>query len=194
MGNVQAEHASILAAAVHANYRYGAIPSLALTPLKSQKLYFFAAGVAWAYGVGQEFEAVEFEAWKHGPVVRSLYPSPTFESGLEAKLGPSTLACIRDALDVYGLISAWGLREQSHLEAPWVNAHALDKPSAPAVKIPNETIRDHFRAKFAAGVTFPEHLADRGIFTLDGLHFAPKFPHFGELASYIRSLSSTPAA
>ncbi len=184
----------LLGATVRALYPYGAVPGFALTPLKLHKLCFYAAGVAWAHGEGHELHGVAFEAWKHGPVLRAIYSATLPEICAEAALSPATLAHARDAVGVYGLLSAWGLREQSHLEAPWIEAHSRDVPGATPVRIPNERIAAHFRAKFAEGVTFPEHLTDRGIFTLDGLHFDPRFPSFADLAAYLREAFSADAA
>ncbi|HQY65262.1 MAG: DUF4065 domain-containing protein [Myxococcales bacterium] len=184
----------LLGATVRALYPYGTLPGFALTPLKLHKLCFYAAGVAWAHGEGGELRGVTFEAWKHGPVLRAIYSGTLPDVCAEDALSPETRAHARDAVQVYGLLSAWGLREQSHLEAPWIEAHSRDVPGAPPVRIPNDGIEAHFRAKFAEGVTFPEHLTDRGIFTLDGLHFDPRFQSFAELAAYLREALAADAA
>lgn len=170
---------------VQALYPYGELPGLPLTSLKLQKLCFYAAGVSWSNGVGEEFGSITFEAWKHGPVLRALHRATLPKVTPSEHLGPATLACVKDAVDVYGLISAWGLREQSHLEAPWKEAHANDVPGKPAT-LPKARIVEHFREKFGTRATFPEYFANRGVFTLDGLHYDPTFDGFPALATFVR--------
>ena len=179
--------ASWLANRVQAHY--SALGWSNLTQLKLQKLCFYAAGVAWAHEAGAEFSALTFEAWKHGPVLREIYcPGGAVPIPPEVEpFSPATEGHVGDAVTVYGLISPWGLREQSHLEQPWIHANALEKPGSPG-KFGHLETSAHFRAKFACGpVRPPEHLVDRGVFVVDGLRFAPEFPSFHALANYVRS-------
>jgi uncharacterized phage-associated protein len=169
-----------------------------LTPLKLQKLCFFAAGYAWGSGVGAEFEGLRFEAWKHGPVLRDVYAhfraEPSGVLNVDAiVLSPESLRVLRATLDVYGPLSAWALREQSHLEAPWIEAKAQDRSTEPPA-IPNARIREHFAAKLANGVQYPEYLLDAGVFTLDGIPCSPKFSDIFALAAHVQSAHTNASA
>ncbi len=191
----QKSEATRLAEWIVFHYPYRA-PGLELTQLKLQKLCFYAAGVAWATGAGNEFGGIEFEAWKHGPVLREVYAKYHQEKGpiaapsvAPAAFGEQTQTALHDAVAVYGLLSAWGLREQSHLEAPWVQANAKEAngPTNPPPAITRGEIENHFRRKWADGVACPEFLADRGIFTIEGLAYRSTFESFASLAAHVRS-------
>jgi uncharacterized phage-associated protein len=170
-----------------------------LTHLKLQKLCFFAAGVAWAHDAGECLRDIRFEAWKHGPVVRDLYSFIGKHSGHIAttvfpavpNFDDNTERALTAAVDVYGSLQPWALREQSHLEAPWRDAHARDSVQAAPVAINNAAIEAHFRAKFCSGVTYPEYLVDVGVSKLDGLPFAPRFNDFFALAESVRKASAS---
>jgi uncharacterized phage-associated protein len=165
---METSQATRLAAWIVFHYPYRAA-GLELTHPKLQRLCFYAAGVAWATGAGSEFGGIEFEAWKHGPVLREVYATYHHEKGAiaarsvaPAPFGEPTERALHDAVTVYGLLSAWGLRAQAHHEAPWIQANADGAPA-----ITRGEIETHFRRKWADGVACPESLADRGIFTFD---------------------------
>lgn len=138
--------------------------------LKLQKLLFYCFGAASAYDLETELGEVQFEAWEHGPVNRPVYdeyrscgsaaiqpPATRIEYASEVT-GPLT-----DALIVYGQLDAWSLRQQSHLEAPWIQARKNG-----AGDIDPISIKAHFRSKFCGRhVDYPEYLADTGSFRLD---------------------------
>jgi uncharacterized phage-associated protein len=200
--NNQGSPALHLAEWILERYPYRALDVAPLTHLKLQKLCFFAAGCAWACGEGAELADIRFEAWKHGPVLRDVYVVHREQRG---ELRPSgapvepfvaaTERALLAALRVYGPLSGWALREQSHLEAPWADAKALNDAIAvppPAIAGPppvieNEHIRRHFAAKLHApgGVAFPEYLVDAGVFRLDGIPFSARFADLHELADHV---------
>jgi hypothetical protein len=84
-------------------------------------------------------------------------------------------------------LQPWALREQSHLEAPWREAKLQDSDVGAPRAIANAAIAKHFQAKLRSGVTYPEYLVDAGVFKLDGLPFAPRFPDFFALAANVRN-------
>jgi Protein of unknown function (DUF4065) len=138
-----------------------------------------------------------FEAWKHGPVLRDVYAhfkgaSPEALSATGVEFSRSTSDALLAALNVYGPLSAWALREQSHLEAPWIDAKAADRAVDPPV-IPNARIREHFAAKVANGVRYPEYLLDAGVFTLDGIPCAPTFSDIFALAAHVQGAQASAA-
>lgn len=169
------------------HYPYRAA-GLELTHPKLQRLCFYAAGVAWATGAGNELGDIEFDAWGHGPVLREVYARYHHEKGAiaapsvaPATLGEQTVRALHDAVAVYGLLSAWGLREQARREAPWIRANADG-----ARAITRGEIEPHFRRKWADGVACPEFLVDRGIFTIEGLGYRATFDSFASLAAHVR--------
>lgn len=93
--------------------------------LRLQKLLFYAFGAAIGHNLAHEIGHVRFFAWKHGPVNPEVYKQhrgsgsallpkpaselvPTYSLALERVL--------KDAVTVYGCLSSWQLREESHLE------------------------------------------------------------------------------
>lgn len=85
-------------------------------------------------------------------------------------------------LEVYGRLSAWLLREQSHLEQPWIHAW-----QGRAACIDQGAMRQHFEREFADGaVVAPALLIGAGSFRLDGLPVTT----FSSMAALARALGS----
>jgi uncharacterized phage-associated protein len=152
--------------------------------LKLQKLAFYCYGIVVALNPGSRAELGEitFHAWKHGPVNVDLYYRFRTE-GLVAKSYPSySLAVtsgLKDVLAVYGKLSAWELREQSHLEAPW-------RETSQSAVIENAHILEHFRNKFANGaVRAPEYVSGEWSLALDRIPTGA-YASFGELAKTLQ--------
>jgi uncharacterized phage-associated protein len=136
-----------------------------LTPLKLQKLLFYCYGAARAHD--EAVPHILFERWQHGPVSPAVYeqfkhygstpiPRPEWGEGL--------VGAALDAFCVYDCLSAWQLREESHLEAPW-RAGAPDCGT-----IDDKLIVDHFRRKFLGGaVAAPVYLPGSWSLAVDGL-------------------------
>ncbi|CAN5417882.1 hypothetical protein BH10BDE1_BH10BDE1_28010 [soil metagenome] len=95
-----------------------------LTPMKIQKLVYFAHGWCLALS-GQPLIDEEFEAWTHGPVVPAIYhafkhygaavvdqPSRRGTSAVPAELTPLINRIIRR----YGHLSGFTLSELTHKE------------------------------------------------------------------------------
>ncbi len=146
-----------------------------LTHLKLQKLAFYCYGAALAFGCDDEVgEDITFEAWAHGPVCRSIWhdfrsyggaPIPFLPENAAPTYAPTATQVMTDALAVYGAMTAWSLRQESHLEKPWRDAFG----KSPAV-IPREALRAHFRAKFTGPAVFmPEGLSGASSAQLDGI-------------------------
>lgn len=91
-----------------------------LTHLKLQKLVFYAYGACLAFNEEKEVGAdITFEAWEHGPVCRPIWasyrqfgsnPLPPF-SVKGQPYSPSVEEVLAEVVDVYGLLSAWQLRQ-----------------------------------------------------------------------------------
>jgi uncharacterized phage-associated protein len=154
-----------------------------LTHLKLQKLCFYGYGALLAEGLEGEAGRVRFEAWPHGPVSPAVYAAYRARGSapISEPHGPATVfsseaeRTLDDILNVYGRLSAWALREESHLEAPWIATYEPER----SLPIDDEHLRVHFKAKFAggAGVAFPERLFGSSSFRLDRI----PVPTFGSL-------------
>lgn len=164
-----------------------------LTHLKLQKLAFYCYGVALAFNRDCEIGSIDFLAWKHGPVSREIWneyrefggnPIPSVRRESVFEYSVETSARLHDVLTVYGTLTAWQLRQESHLEEPWRKAYE----TGPGSRIPRAEIRDHFTAKFSGHVEVPVHLLRPGNFKLDRIPVRAA-PSLRELAQAIdRSL------
>lgn len=143
-----------------------------LDHLRLQKLLFYAFGAAAAHDLEHELGDIRFVAWKHGPVNVDVYTA--YRGGGREPL-PLPSACsvpqysaaleqvLRDVLGVYGRLSPWQLREESHLERPWLDTEQ-------SAEIAPDLIKAHFAQKFAAGdVELPRHLLRAWSFDVDGI-------------------------
>jgi uncharacterized phage-associated protein len=133
-----------------------------VSALKLQKLLFYTYGAALAHDVEGDIGDLRFQAWKHGPVSVEVYErfkafgasplpppatAPTYDRTAEKHLA--------DAITVYDRLSPWQLRQESHLEGPWVDAFTQGHRD-----IATDAIKRHFKEKFRTGaVQLPTHLA-----------------------------------
>lgn len=107
-----------------------------ISPKKLQKLVYYA--YAWTLTLLNDsvenlniklFDDVKFEAWVHGPVIRSLY-SEYADFGFNPinvqKESPQFTEDIEDILnqvwDIYSSYTADELESMTHQELPWKNA------------------------------------------------------------------------
>jgi uncharacterized phage-associated protein len=168
----------------------------ALSHLKLQKLGFYAYGATLAFDRDDEIGRVVFEPWEHGPVNREVWdeyrgfgaatiPAPKDRS---VSYSSRTESVLSDALDVYGVLSPWAIRNQSHLEAPWRDAHRTRR-----VRIDHAQMSEHFRAKLRSGpVALPEYVLDSGSFSLDGIPTL-SFDSFHAAANAVRGFKTAEA-
>lgn len=160
-----------------------------VTHMKLQKLCFYGYGVVRALG-GDLGGVVPFRAWKHGPVNIAVYEEykhhgdqPIAVTFDDPGYAPPTSALLDDVLAVYGRLTAWELRNQSHLEKPW-----RDADSTVGAPIDDASIVEWFRVRYATGrVLAPDLLVDGGGLDLDGIPHAT-YPSFRDLAERCRAL------
>lgn len=159
-----------------------------LDHLKLQKLVFYSYGAACARGIAPG--TIPFQAWKHGPVNVDVWeahrkygadpipePVETF-SGYPADL----VGVLDDVLDVYGRLSSWQIRCESHTEKPWRDAYALGART----EISDTELRGHFARKFADGqVRAPVYLGGSVNAAVDGIPVAT-FPSLHAVAEALR--------
>ena len=100
-----------------------------LTHMRLQKLLYYAQGWHLA-AFGRPLFVGRIEAWKHGPVVKELYPtfkdykarSISPDDAGEPTLSDQDAAFIRSVWEEYKPHSAAGLRTMTHQESPWLEA------------------------------------------------------------------------
>ncbi len=101
-----------------------------MSSLKLQKLCYYCQ--AWHYTwTGKPIFNEEIQAWKNGPVCPALYKShehkytvsPEDISGNVSNLNADEEDSINVVLDAYGDMQPYELREQTHQESPWIDAH-----------------------------------------------------------------------
>ncbi len=106
-----------------------------LTPLKIQKLLYYAQGHILA-NLGKPLFKEDFVAWQHGPVIKKIYESFKhlgkeiigFEVAGTDEYDPVQLLKDKKSYDLlnhvmnyYNQYSPWKLRNMSHEESPWKN-------------------------------------------------------------------------
>ncbi|HTU18912.1 MAG TPA: type II toxin-antitoxin system antitoxin SocA domain-containing protein [Gemmataceae bacterium] len=129
-----------------------------LSPLRLQKLLYYVQG--WHLGAfGRVLFDEPMEAWKHGPVVKSVYRAfkDYGDGGIPppAEVSPSSLSCrdsafIESVWQEYKKYSASGLRGMTHSEPPWRKARGgLSESDPSTATIASEDLRDYFGEKAA---------------------------------------------
>ncbi|MEL6642771.1 MAG: type II toxin-antitoxin system antitoxin SocA domain-containing protein [Pseudomonadota bacterium] len=124
-----------------------------VTQLKLQKLVYYAE--AWFLAnFDRALIAEDFEAWAHGPALRSLYAKYR-DYGWEAlppesgRRPPESIADFLKAVyEEYGQYSAKKLERMTHQEAPWLDAREGLLPEAASQRvIPKLSIRNFYAAR-----------------------------------------------
>lgn len=96
--------------------------------IKLQKLLYYCD--AWSLADrGVPLFEDEIQAWKHGPVVASIYPLHRGEidivswpHGAPEDLAVDDRELVDEIVDTYGGLSGWRLRNLTHQEDPWKEA------------------------------------------------------------------------
>jgi uncharacterized phage-associated protein len=127
-----------------------AIDGDAITQMKLQKLVYVAHG--WHLGLKSEPLINDtVEAWRWGPVIRSLYRTYvnygshgiTPPESLSQDIDRNTVDFLEKIWEVYGKFSAVDLSARTHADGtPWKKAYQDIKP--PRI-ISNEDIAEHYR-------------------------------------------------
>ncbi len=124
-----------------------------MTPLKLQKLLYYVQGLHLAMADGEPLFAESLCAWKHGPVVRSIYRRyRKFEhrpidppARLQVDKYPPETSEILDAVySNYGQFSAKKLEDMTHEEPPW-------RATPQSRVIPPELLAEFFTTVVEAG-------------------------------------------
>ncbi len=125
-----------------------------LTNLKLQKLLYYAQ--AWYLALyGRPLFAEDFEAWVHGPVLRSQYlrfkPEPGWASITAPVERPSLPEAIEkfldEILDIFGIESSIALEMMTHRERPWLEARdGLPAGEPSSARISKRTMMEFYRS------------------------------------------------
>lgn len=109
-----------------------------MTPLKLQKMVFYADAWYMALNDGEELIADRFEAWVHGPVARDLYIrfadykwQPITREVLCPRLPYQVREHLEEIYNVFGRYSAYELELMTHQEEPWLMARGRLPSDAP---------------------------------------------------------------
>jgi uncharacterized phage-associated protein len=128
------------------------------SPMKLQKLCYYAQAVHMATNNAKELFSEDFEAWTYGPVVKDLYTKykgynwrPIAEE-LEIPALPQEITdSIELAVATYGKFDGAALSTMTHREAPWISARGniADTEGSNAV-ITKKSIFEYFSREFAS--------------------------------------------
>jgi len=128
-----------------------------ITHLKLQKLVYYAQ--AWALALlGQPLFDEDFQAWAHGPVVRSLFDRFN-GSGWDAldrpesapEIDEETEELLEEVFRVYGEHAAKTLERLTHGEAPWIAARGDCAPEERCTSvISKESMQAFYQSKYQA--------------------------------------------
>ena len=126
---------------------------IVMTHMKLQKLLYYAQ--AYAIGMtGTPLFKDEIQAWKHGPVVPSVYDSYNryganpIDDDRVAFVPEDGASFIRAILDDMGNKTASELRGMTHNEAPWKNAWTAWRGLGAFQPISVEAIREFYEDRF----------------------------------------------
>lgn len=130
-----------------------------ITPLKLQKLVYYAQAWHLALHDGDPLVEDEFQAWVHGPVAPALYQrfrdyrwNPIDEEVAKPDLPEAVIDHLDEVMEVYGGYSAWELERLTHAEEPWLAARGDLPPDAPST---TAISRDLMRRFYAARRAVP---------------------------------------
>jgi uncharacterized phage-associated protein len=155
-----------------------------LTHLKLQKLSYYCYGALLAFDCEHLIGHIEFQAWKHGPVSPEIYAlyqrfgKNPIGRAHKPTVQPIAELHLNDVMNVFGRMTAWQLREESHIEkTPWSNIYN----GAYNQVISEVLLRKHFRVMFKESVHFPEKLFGSSSLELDRIP-VPKFRSLHEMS------------
>ena len=120
--------------------------------LKLLKLLYYVQGYHLAMFDAPLFND-KIEAWLHGPVVRSVWnwaknygdeamqkEALNKEQITALSLHPQQIKLISEVLEIYNKYSAYGLRDKTHTEMPWLSAYEKDKNN----EITQDSLKEFF--------------------------------------------------
>lgn len=122
-----------------------------LSPMKLQKLCYYAQGYSLAEG--KELFPEDFQAWQHGPVVPELhqqYQHFQWRQITDEIELPNVefLEFLRDIVSAYGRYDGAALSTMTHREQPWLEARGnLDELEGSTEVITKDSLRSYFESQ-----------------------------------------------
>ena len=125
-----------------------------ITLLKVLKLLYYAEGCYLASFAKSLFPE-RILAWEHGPVVEEVYKEypNAYELNLTSedkqelkKFSKEDDEFLGQVYDVFGQYTAWGLRNMTHKETPWIEA--TDNGTHLNGEISRETMKTYFEENY----------------------------------------------
>lgn len=133
-----------------------------MSPKKLQKMLYYS--YVWVLTLNNDdsenldnrlFEE-SFEAWVHGPVIRSIYEKYrsfgyndiVSENSKDVEIGEDVLDTLKQVMEIYGGYNGNELESITHQEKPWIEARADFGPlDACSVEISDKTIYETYIAR-----------------------------------------------
>lgn len=123
-----------------------------ITPLKLQKMVFYADAWYMALNNGEPLVDEHFEAWVHGPVSRSLYSRfadykwrpITEEVSCPPELSSDVKNHLNEIYDIFGGFDAYELERMTHNEDPWLRARGGIPNDEPCTTLIDKDITANF--------------------------------------------------
>lgn len=122
-----------------------------ITLMKLLKLMYYAESASLAINHISLFPD-SIEAWTHGPVIPSIwkfyhdnpYRLTITEDEVEklSDIEPADTQVLKDVFETFGQYSAWGLRNLTHQEEPWLEA--VNGGMAQSQRISRDTMEKFF--------------------------------------------------
>lgn len=131
-----------------------------LTPMKLQKLCYYAQAIYMATQDGEPLFEEDFESWTYGPVIRALYEEykdygwKSIQEEFDfPELELEKIELIKETVEAYGRYDGAALSTMTHREDPWLDARkGLSETEGSNALISKESIKVFFQKKLAAYV------------------------------------------
>lgn len=151
-----------------------------MSTMKLQKLCYYAQAWSLACDDTPLFDE-PIEAWKNGPVVRSLWQQrrghrrvADWPSGDASQLSDRTRARVLQTCKQYGHLDGDTLSDLSHLEGPWnVTRDGLPENADSNEPIRPEVMAEYYRRQMSSPAEIVEHAI--GSAALEGATFDAEF-------------------
>lgn len=129
-----------------------------ITPMKLQKLCYYAQAIYMATQDGDPLFEEDFEAWTFGPVIRALYQEykdygwKSIQEEFEfPELEPEKVEFIEQIVEAYGQYDGAALSTMTHREEPWLAARkGLPETEGSNALIPKDSMKRFFESELAA--------------------------------------------
>ncbi|MGL5061573.1 MAG: Panacea domain-containing protein [Microcoleus sp.] len=129
-----------------------------LTPMKLQKLCYYAQAIYMATHDGEALFEEDFEAWTYGPVISSLYQQyknyewRSIQEEFEfPEIEPEKVEFIEQIVEAYGRYDGAALVTMTHREAPWLDArNGLSAIEGSNALISKDSMKSFFESKLVA--------------------------------------------